>query len=58
MAGRSTRFLVGGVVAASAGIILTYSGVSLPSGMAALFTIQGAGAFVSGAVTLSRFVGE
>ena len=56
--GRLPRFIVGGVVTAAAGICLAYSGLSLPAGMAILFAIQGAGAIISGAVTLSRFLAE
>ena len=54
--GRQPRFVVGGVVMAAAGLLLAFSGVSLPAGFAILFGFLGLMALVSGSVVLVRFI--
>ena len=54
--GRLPRFFAGGVAMAAAGLLLAFSGVSLPAGFAILFGFLGLMWLVSGAVVFVRFI--
>lgn len=56
LSGRMLRFVVGGVVVAAAGISVALSGVSLETGFAILFGVQGLLAVISGSVVFWRFI--
>jgi hypothetical protein len=54
--GQLPRFVIGGVLVAVTGIGVAFSGVSLVTGFAILFGLQGLLALVSGSVVLWRFL--
>lgn len=54
--GRLPRFVAGGVLVAMLGAGLAISGISLPSGFAILFGVQGVVLLVSGGIQFLRFL--
>ena len=55
-AGRSPRFVVGGILMAAAGTLLSLTGVSLEEGFTILFGAMGLLSLVSGSVVLLLFL--
>lgn len=54
--GRLPRFVIGGVMVATAGVFVAFSGVSLQTGFTILFGFQGLVTLISGGVELLRFL--
>ena len=54
--GRLPRFVIGGAVMATTGVLVAFSGVSREAGFAILFGFQGLLSLVSGCVVFLRFI--